>query len=551
MKKLISKTLTAGILTCIMLSCDNVASSFPEVDYVPFKVSENDNWGMISVEGKPLFEDEFENRPSISVNGVFSVTSGDGEMTYYFTDKKPKPVSDDVYIRGGYYTEGVIPVVKQEHSVSFINKEGKELLSLDAVEGKRIIAVNAYFSNGLMLFVTEDGKCGYINSKGQIVVKPIYDEALPFSEGLAVVGKKGSGNDKTKYTIINTTGKELADFRADLDFSPFAFSDGAFVNGNKVFDKNGQLAFRSPSKWKWIFPYYNGAAIFQENERYGLINKEGEVIIRAKYDYGIRKVGNGYIGINKSDGKYDVMFLDSDENRLEELEGIQNFDIFTKDRSVVEDQDEFYFIDNEGKAIDKNNYYTVMTPRSWSIPYQGSLFISFLHNLNSSSCQWILSDFYPANEAVASILNVLNTNGIENIHLGASLQEVMKHYNMGDSDTHSYNYWLNIEGVNGNGALKSSYRIEFDSYIANYYGYNNDARVKHIIINIDKSDVNCSNSEQRIYNAAIKYLENIGFSKSGHNDDWMDEEWDIYRSNKHNYLIAVNKDASKLCLESK
>lgn len=543
--------MATGVLTCIMVSCNNVVSSFPEVDYVPFKVAENDNWGMISVGGEALFEDEFENRPSISVNGVFSVTNDEGEMTYYFAGKKPKPISDDIYIRGGYYTDGVIPVVKQERSVSFINKEGKELLSLDAVEGKRITAVNAYFSDGLMLFMTEDDKYGYINSKGQIVVKPIYDKATPFNEGLAIVGKKKSESDKTQYTIINTTGKELTDFRTDLDFIPFAFTDGVFVNGNKVFDKNGQLAFRSPSKWKWISPYYNGAAIFQENERFGLINKEGKMIIRAKYDFGIRKVGNGYIGINTSDGKYNVAFFDNDENRLEELEDIQHFDIFTKERSVVKDQDEFYFIDNEGKAIDKNNYYNVMTPGTWTIPYQGSLFISFLHSFNSSSCQWISSDFYPANEAVASILNVLSTNGIGKIRLGSSLQEVRKHYNMGDSNTHSYEYWNNFEGVNGKGDLKSNYRVEFDGYIANYYGYNKDAKVKHIIVNIDKSDVKCSNAEQRIYDAVIEYLGGIGFAKSGHNEDWMDEEWDIYKSSRHNYLIAVNKDASKLCLESK
>lgn len=39
------------------------------------------------------------------------------------------------------------------------------------------------------MFVTEEGKCGYINSKGQVVIKPTFDVAFPFNEKVAIVGK--------------------------------------------------------------------------------------------------------------------------------------------------------------------------------------------------------------------------------------------------------------------------------------------------------------------------------------------------------------------------
>lgn len=544
-----SKTLATGILTCIMLSCDNVSSSFPEVDYVPFKVSENDNWGMISVDGKPLFEDEFENRPSISVNGVFSIISDNGEITYYFTDKKPKPVSDDVYIRGGFYTEGVIPVVKEEHPVSFINKEGKEILSLGEAAGQRISAVNAYFSDGLMLFITEEGKYGYVNPKGQIVVKPVYDDAYPFSEGVAVVKKED------KYILIDTAGKEIAHFKQDLEAGYFPlYFDGLLTNGNKVFDKKGELAFRSPSKWDRVYPYYNGCAIFEEDNNYGLINKQGEVVIRAKYDKGIKKIGNSYIGLNDEEGnKISVAFLDGNEDKLEELEGIEDFSMFISNRLVVKDQGEYYFVDGEGKAIDKNNYNVIAMPNSWSYYNTNQLFLSFLYsflNANENCCFWIRSDFYPAQEAVSSVLGALNTNGVGNIRLGMPLRDLRRLYDMGESEKHSYDYWNDFEGLSGKGNLKTSYRIQFSDYISGYYGYNDDATVKHIIINMDRNSIWCSNAEERLYNATLDFLKSIGFTKSGHNDDWLDEAWDIYSNNKYNYLIAVNKDASKLCLES-
>ena len=555
MKKLTIKTVLAGVLitSSMMLSCNDVTTSFPDVDYVPFKFSENDDWGLISVDGEPLFEDMFKEMPSISVNGVFATTNDKGEVIYYISDKNPKQIGSDSYIYGGCYSEGVIPVVKQEQPISFINKEGKEVLSLSAVEGKRITAVNAYFSDGLMTFCTEDNKYGYINAQGNVVVKPIYDDAFPFNEGVALVKK----NDK--YLIINTSGKETVELKQDLkDGYLNIFFEGLLTNGNKIFDNKGELAFRTSSKWEHVYPYSNGCAIYEEDDSYGLIDKKGEIVIKAKYDYGIKKYGNYYIGINESKGKgINVQFLDEDKNELKELEDIQNFKVFKPDRSVVMEQDEYYFVNDEGEAIDKNNYYCVYLPDRWSFYNDNNtntLFLSYLYhsiNRNDDCRYWIRSDFYPAEEAVSSVLDALTPNGVGNIQLGASLQEVMKYYSMRESDAYLYEYWSNFEGVKGIENLRSNYSIQFDDWISNYYGYNDNARVKHVIINIDKSSVYCSNSEQRIYNAILGYLERIGFVKSGHNDNWMDEEWDIYKSNAHSYLIAVNSDGSKLCLENK
>lgn len=172
----------------LTFSCKN-NSSLPEVTQVPFKVSDSDKYGMMNVDGSILFEDEFDQLPSIAVNGIFTVKNKQEELEYFKADKKPKQITETSYIDGGYYTEGVIPVVKPERPISFIDKNGKELFVLGTFEGKRIQSVNAYFSDGLMMFVTEEGKCGYINSKGQVVIKPTFDVAFPFNEKVAIVGK--------------------------------------------------------------------------------------------------------------------------------------------------------------------------------------------------------------------------------------------------------------------------------------------------------------------------------------------------------------------------
>jgi hypothetical protein len=58
------------------------------------------------------------------------------------------------------------------------------------------------FSEGLSL-VAQNDKCGFINTKGEVVVPCIYDDARSFSEGLAQVKQ----NDK--WSIIDTQGKVI------------------------------------------------------------------------------------------------------------------------------------------------------------------------------------------------------------------------------------------------------------------------------------------------------------------------------------------------------
>lgn len=50
---------------------------------------------MMNVDGSILFEDEFEQQPSIAVNGVFSVKNAQSELEYFLADKKPKQINDE------------------------------------------------------------------------------------------------------------------------------------------------------------------------------------------------------------------------------------------------------------------------------------------------------------------------------------------------------------------------------------------------------------------------------------------------------------------------
>jgi len=128
-------------------------------------------------------------------------------------------------------------------------------------------------------------KEGYINTKGDIAIPPIYDRVYHFYEGRAKVTK---GNDLgAKYGYINTKGEYIVEpiFSLAEDFR-----DGVavvMVKGNTYsgcIDKDGNYVIPPIVKGK-IMRYCGDVAIYQDNFLYGLVNKEGKVIVEPQYYY--------------------------------------------------------------------------------------------------------------------------------------------------------------------------------------------------------------------------------------------------------------------------
>ena len=154
-----------------------------------------------------------------------------------------------------------------------------------------LIASMSYGEESRELFpVDVDGKFGYIDKTGQMVIAPKFNGASDFSEGLAriLVGDHESG----AFGYIDTTGKIVikAKFKGGG-----VFKEGvAIARDNKglgVIDKNGNFILRLKSvtkdahvegfsegltaaglSWKKSYGFY-----------YGFIDLNGKVIIPAKY----------------------------------------------------------------------------------------------------------------------------------------------------------------------------------------------------------------------------------------------------------------------------
>ncbi len=177
------------------------------------------------------------------------------------------------------------------NGVGVINKDGCEILPCGSAKYNAI-------GEGLIV-VIKDGKYGYVDTSGNLVIPYQYDSAERFSEGLAPVAKMIDGHKK--WGVIDRSGKLNIDYKYDLVTSGFNHGVAAFGEGDGGCDKSTLINIKgeeiSPVKYyRW---YQLGDPEINYDERcvlidgmmlvenysgdYGIIDSTGNVIVPCQY----------------------------------------------------------------------------------------------------------------------------------------------------------------------------------------------------------------------------------------------------------------------------
>ncbi|WP_277118539.1 WG repeat-containing protein [Anaerotignum faecicola] len=177
------------------------------------------------------------------------------------------------------------------------------------------------FSEGLARAMNyEEGKCGYVNTKGEEVIPFSFYTADAFSEGLAAVGVELSqAEGEIRYGYIDKAGNWVVEPKYRR---AFAFQDGlAKVEDTDrnigYIDKTGKEVI--PLRYREITDFRNGKAFAQEKSGEVILidttGKKLKSIITGKY---MREHGNGIISIEAEEqvapGRVEYVRLYFDEN---------------------------------------------------------------------------------------------------------------------------------------------------------------------------------------------------------------------------------------------
>lgn len=182
--------------------------------------------------------------------------------------------------------------------------------------------VDGCLSEGLV-GVKKNGKWGFIDKTGKIIIEPQYHYVASFSEGLAVVKQNG------KYGFIDKTGKVVI-----------------------------------PLQYDGVDSFSEGLAVVRQNNKWGYIDTNGKTIIDLKYSLTM-SFKNGKAKVQSNDDKTPQWFyIDKTGKALTTRTSLADF------RKKLEQGDDVSFLDNgvkQAMIIEiKGNLVQVQTKERYS-----------------------------------------------------------------------------------------------------------------------------------------------------------------------------------------
>ena len=152
-----------------------------------------------------------------------------------------------------------------------------------------------------LLPIQQGGKWGFINRSGEVVIKPQFDWAEPFADGLALVrypprkSRSKPGELAEGMGFIDQTGKVVIELDNPLHLNGESFSEGLTKywtwepdKGNLYgyIDTSGKIQIKA--RFTDASPFVDGlAAVCIEWQKCGFINKSGDFVIEPKYRVGM------------------------------------------------------------------------------------------------------------------------------------------------------------------------------------------------------------------------------------------------------------------------
>lgn len=146
----------------------------------------------------------------------------------------------------------------------------------------------------------DNGKYGYKDAVGKVVIPPKYDVAYDFSEGLATVGTGYYGEEK--YGYIDKIGKIVIPLKYE---SAGNFTSGLAVVGLDskygLIDKAGNQVV--PFKYDYIDTLTGGLTVVALGDKYGFIDQAGKEVVPLRY--GLAETGYpGGLALVEQDDKW-------------------------------------------------------------------------------------------------------------------------------------------------------------------------------------------------------------------------------------------------------
>lgn len=241
------------------------------------------------------------------------------------------------YEFAGLDGEGRI-AVKKNGKAGYADMNGNIVIPL-------IYRTTLYFSGGLAMVTSDDGKYAAIDKTGKIVI-PFEERDIILQKDVPLaVCMTGSGNGK-RYGLIDKTGKTVV---------PYIYDDmGYFISGVIRVRKNGKYGVLDLNGKTVIEPRYDMVSINNDminvslGKKSGVLDASGKTILPMEYD-DVRLLGGNMIAV-KQDGRYSC--VDRNGNLL--IPADMNYDYYDTVKEgllKVKKDGQWAFVDTTGQMV--------------------------------------------------------------------------------------------------------------------------------------------------------------------------------------------------------
>ena len=271
---------------------------FPVYDEIAGRTAFMDSLGEVICEPKYIAYESFQEQRAV----VCDYTGG--EFYFGFLDESGKELVPLEYYDCLSFSEGLAAVCK-DGKVGFINTAGELVIPMqyDYDDSCFRGSDQYFFSEGLASVCVRDEtgelKFGFIDKTGTTVVEPIYDGTRFFSDGMAAVFERdASGNIRAGF--INTAGELVIPVHLEAPFTrynrpkavDYLFQDDCAwierdVEGDSreyyLINQSGEII---SSGYYKVEAFSEGLAAVRpdmEEEAWGFVNSRGEQVAPAQY----------------------------------------------------------------------------------------------------------------------------------------------------------------------------------------------------------------------------------------------------------------------------
>ncbi|WP_117884111.1 WG repeat-containing protein [Aureibaculum luteum] len=296
----------------------------------------------------------------------------------------------------------------QKDTLPYFKKDGKGKYALFSNEGKKLTKYNyvyvSDFKYGIAhvaeIRIEEDDYSyllnqGYLNTKGEEIVKPIYDEAQMW-EGQKLFRLKKEEQweiyDFNGAKITTTTYDELGrlddknglikvekeDYRGYINrkgesiipceyINLSSFSQGLAygykqpLTNNKIKNKIGHYSTHGvvdslgkivvPMIYDEVLAYKNGFFRVKRDDKYGFVDYSGKVIIPIEYSYVQHTASSNGLFLVEKSWDQEEYFINLENKKVFTPVGYDDVHPFLENSAIVKSKNKYGFIDGTGKLV--------------------------------------------------------------------------------------------------------------------------------------------------------------------------------------------------------